>query len=158
MGLITQTHRQYYNNSEQFVATSNQTVFTLTFDTLPSAESEFIIRIDGSEIDDDLYTYNSGNGQITFSSGRTAGEIVLVVLINRKHGDYRYISLQNIINPISKGLRRKKFGNYSLNVAIFEQEIANLAIFTKNRHMMILKNFLCKLHAGQSQITIKSHL
>ena len=74
MGLITQTHRQYYNNSEQFVATSNQTVFTLTFDTLPSAESEFIIRIDGSEIDDDLYTYNSGNGQITFSSGRTAGK------------------------------------------------------------------------------------
>ena len=114
MGLITQTHRQYYNNSEQFVATSNQTVFTLTFDTLPSAESEFIIRIDGSEIDDDLYTYNSGNGQITFSSGRTAGEIVLVVLINRK--------LCFMLKEVYKSLvmifqELKKYKNYRLAVA-----------------------------------------
>ena len=98
MGLITQTNRQYYNNSQQFTATSNQTVFTLTFASLPTAESEFLIRINGSEVDDDLYTYNSGNGQITFGSGRTAGDIVLVILLKQKHGDYRYVSLQDIIN------------------------------------------------------------
>ena len=56
MGLITQTNRQYYNNSQQFTATNGQTVFALTFTSLPTAESEFIIRINGSEVDDDLYT------------------------------------------------------------------------------------------------------
>lgn len=96
MGFITQTHYQYYNNSQEFTATANQTVFALTFDPQPSAESEFIVRVDGSEIDDNLYTYSSPN--ITFSSGRTAGEVITVVLINRKHGNYRYISLKDIMN------------------------------------------------------------
>ena len=97
MGLITKTHYQYYNNSQKFTATANQTVFELTnFDPLPSAESEFIIRINGSEVDDNLYTYSSPN--ITFSSGRTAGDVLIVELLNRKHGGYRYISLVDIIN------------------------------------------------------------
>tara|TARA_R100000900_G_C3335037_1_gene164123 strand:- start:70 stop:1164 length:1095 start_codon:yes stop_codon:yes gene_type:complete len=96
MGLITQTHYQYYNNSQQFTATANQTVFQLTFDPLPTAEADFIIRINGSEVDDNLYTYSSPN--VTFASGRTAGDEIDVVLIKRKHGNYRYVSLKDIIN------------------------------------------------------------
>ena len=101
MGLITNTHFAYYNNSQKFTATASQTEFLLTLDPLPANESEFIIRIDGSEVDDDLYNYSStgGNaGKVIFTAGRTAGEVVEVILIKRKHGDYRYISLNNIIN------------------------------------------------------------
>ena len=96
MGLITQTHFQYYNNSQQFIATSNQTAFTVNFDPLPTAESEFIVLVNGQEVDDNLYTYSSPT--VTFSSGRTAGDVVLITLKNRKHGNYRYISLIDIIN------------------------------------------------------------
>ena len=98
MGFITQTHYQYYNTSQKFTATAGQTVFTLTFDPLPTAESKFKIFINTAEIDDNLYTYNAGNGQITFSSGRTAGDVLIVELTDQKTGDYRYISLQNIVN------------------------------------------------------------
>jgi len=33
MGLITETAYQYYNTSEKFTTTANQTAFTLTFST-----------------------------------------------------------------------------------------------------------------------------
>ena len=103
MGFITQTHYQYYNNSQKFTATAGQTVFTLTFDPLPAAEANFIIYINNLEIDDNLYTYNSGNGQITFSSGRTAGEVLIVEFVTQRAGNYRYISLQNIVNNYMMG-------------------------------------------------------
>ena len=35
-------------------------------------------------------------------------------------------------------------------MAIFEQEIANLAIFTKNRHMMTLKTFFLQITCWSS--------
>lgn len=98
MGFITQTHYQYYNTSQKFTATASQTVFTLTFDPLPTAESKFRIYINDEEIDDNLYTYNSSNGEITFSSGRTAGEVLVVTLTEQRSGNYRYISLKDIIN------------------------------------------------------------
>jgi hypothetical protein len=101
MGLITKTHFQYYNNSQKFTATAGQTEFPLTLDPLPASESEFIVRINGSEVDDNLYGYSptGGNaGKVIFTAGRTAGDILIIELINRKHGDYRYISLINIIN------------------------------------------------------------
>jgi len=98
MGLLTQTDFQYYNNSEKFTATASQTVFTLTFDPLPSAEADFLLFIDDVEAADSLYTYNSSNGQITFSSGRTAGEIIEVKLKKSNAGNYRYIKLKDIVN------------------------------------------------------------
>lgn len=98
MAFITETAYQYYNTSQKFTATANQTLFDLTFDPLPSAESKFTIFINGSEIDDDLYTYNNSTGRITFSLGRAAGEVVLVKLKQQKLGSYRYISLTDIIN------------------------------------------------------------
>jgi len=105
MGLITETAYQYYNTSEKFITTANQAVgsghadegiYTLTFDPLPTAKSEFIILINGSEIDDDLYSYSSPT--ITFSTGRSAGETLIVKLKNQKFGSYRYISLNDIVN------------------------------------------------------------
>ena len=98
MAFITQTHYQYYNTGQKFTATANQTVFTLTLDPLPAAEADFIILINDSEVDDNLYTYNASTGAITFAAGRAVGDILKVNLTNPNTGDYRYISLKDIAN------------------------------------------------------------
>lgn len=107
MGLITQTAYQYYKNSEKFITTANQAassghadegVYTLTFDPLPSAESKFFILVSGNEIDDNLYSYNSSTGAITFTTGYAVNTEVIVKLKASSLGNYRYISLTDIIN------------------------------------------------------------
>ncbi len=101
MAFINQTHYQYYTPGQKFTATANQTQFLLTLDPLPTAESKFIVFINGVEVDDNLYTYSQsgGNaGKVIFSSGRTAGDIVEVKLTNPIiAGNYRYISLTDIV-------------------------------------------------------------
>ena len=95
MGLINQTARQYYSLSEIFIANGSTTAFTVTFDPLPSIITDFVVFIDGEEIDDSNYTYNTG--VITFSIAPVNGTEVKIVLDNQKHGSYRYISLEDII-------------------------------------------------------------
>ena len=95
MGLINQTARQYYSVSEIFTADGATTQFTLTFDPLPSLITDFIVYIDGEEIDDDNYTYSLGI--ITFDVAPVQLTEVRVVLKSEKHGNYRYISLEDII-------------------------------------------------------------
>jgi hypothetical protein len=107
MGLITQTAYQYYKNSEKFITTANQAassghadegVYTLTLDPLPSAESKFFILVSGNEVDDNLYSYNSSTGAITFTTGYAVNTQVIVKLKASSLGNYRYISLTDIIN------------------------------------------------------------
>ena len=98
MGFITETAYQYYNTSQKFTANALQQNFDLTFDPLPSLKADFLIFINGSEIEDDLYGYDPNTGRINFTLGRTAGEIVIVKLKKQKLGNYRYISLNDIIN------------------------------------------------------------
>ena len=62
MGLITQTSREYYEGHQLFTGDGSTTEFTLTFSTLPTAESEFRVFIDGDETDDDNHSYNSSTG------------------------------------------------------------------------------------------------
>ena len=101
MAFINQTHYQYYTPGQKFTATANQTQFLLTLDPLPTAESKFIVFINGIEVDDNLYTYSqsgSNAGKVIFSSGRPAGDIVEVKLTNPIiAGNYRYISLTDIV-------------------------------------------------------------
>jgi len=97
MGLLgTTTAKQYYNSSQEFTATANQTVFQLTVASLPSSTSDFIVFVDGTEVNPSTYSYSSPN--ITFTSGQTAGAKVKVKLIDRELGDYRYIKLKDIVN------------------------------------------------------------
>ena len=97
MGLLgTTTAKQYYNSSQEFTATASQTVFELTVASLPSSASDFIVFVDGTEVNPSTYSYSSPN--ITFTSGQTAGAKVKVKLIDRELGDYRYIKLKDIVN------------------------------------------------------------
>lgn len=100
MGLITQTARQYYTLTQKFTGTGSLSTFTLTFDPLPSSINDFIVFISGDEIDDSNYTYNNSTGVIDFTPSTPPGLNieVKVVLKNQKHGSYRYISLEDIIN------------------------------------------------------------
>merc|ERR1712243_186260 len=59
---------------------------------------EFIVFQDGNEIDDDQYTYNSSTGVVTFSSAPSNNSAIQIKLKNIKHGSYRYVSLNDIIN------------------------------------------------------------
>tara|TARA_R100000231_G_scaffold81622_1_gene62505 strand:- start:47 stop:1132 length:1086 start_codon:yes stop_codon:yes gene_type:complete len=98
MGLITQTAKEYYTVANNFTGNGSATTFTVTFDPLPSTENEFIVYQGGNEIDDDQYTYNSSTGVVTFSSAPANGTAIQIKLKNVKHGSYRYIALDDIIN------------------------------------------------------------
>ena len=69
MPLFTGTQQQYYDNSQSFTATANQTVFTLTFNPLPALETEFVVFVNGSQINSNTYSYSG--------TGSTAGQLTL---------------------------------------------------------------------------------
>ena len=96
MGLITQTARQYYSLSEIFTGDGSTAQFTITFDPLPTSKLNFIVLFNGSEIEDDNYSYS--NGTITFDVIPDNGSEIKVVLLTKNHGSYRYISLEDIIS------------------------------------------------------------
>ena len=98
MGLITQSEREYYEGEQLFTGDGSDTTFTLTFTPLPTAESKFRVFLDGIEVDDDLHSYNSSTGVITFTTAPGNGVIIKVLLENPNTGNYRYISLDNIVN------------------------------------------------------------
>lgn len=98
MGLIEETALKYYNVTQEFTGDGSDTTFTLTFSPLPSAEDKFIVYVGGEEQDDDNYTYDDSTGVITFTTAPANGKIIKVVLKNKRHGSYRYISLEDIIN------------------------------------------------------------
>ena len=92
MGLITQTAKEYYTVANNFTGDGSTVNFTVTFDPLPSAESEFIVYQAGNEIDDDQYIYDSSTGIVTFTSPPVNGTAIQIKLKNVKHGSYRYIA------------------------------------------------------------------
>ena len=101
MGFLgTTTAKQYYNSSQEFPKVVGQTVFTLTVASLPAAEADFLVFVDGTEVNPSTYSYagpTGGNaGKITFTTAPDG--IVLVKLIDRDLGDYRYIKLKDIVN------------------------------------------------------------
>ena len=102
MAFITQTNYQYYTPGQKFTATANQTEFLLTLDPLPTSKANFIVFINSEEVDDNIYNYSAsgGNaGKVIFTSGRAVGDLIEVKLTNPIiAGNYRYISLSDIVN------------------------------------------------------------
>ena len=98
MGLINETAYQYYNVSEKFTAATTGTgqTFTLTFDSLPTSETEFRVYVAGVELDPADYSYASP--VVTVSSSITTGQEVRIEFRDRKLGSYRYISIEDIVN------------------------------------------------------------
>ena len=72
MALLTKTQESYYNASQSAWSTEpngSQLTFTLTtsyFSTLPTAETQFDVFIDGTQVSSSNYSYSSPT--LTFSS------------------------------------------------------------------------------------------
>ena len=124
MGLLgTTTHYQYYNNQHKWLGSEATTVVvtrdTFTFDSdfthTPANESEFIVTLNGEEQDRENYTYTAGvitfqkktvdNVTSTLSASVTIAETdtVIALLLTQILGDYRYISLKDLVNNFMMG-------------------------------------------------------
>ena len=120
MGLLgTTTHYQYYNNQHKWLGSEGTTSGSIpraiyTFDSefthTPADETEFVVTLNGEEQDRENYTYASGvitfqkktvsNVTSTLSASVTIAEAdtVIATLLTQVLGDYRYISLKDIVN------------------------------------------------------------
>jgi hypothetical protein len=114
MGLITQTQEAYYNRSQTFTGDGADKTFdllTASFTTLPTSETQFQITVNGKLINSANYSYSSPT--ITFGPGNTnntdvlesdgapkTGLSIVVTQTDKaeRYGQYRYISLTDIIN------------------------------------------------------------
>tara|TARA_R100000008_G_scaffold67647_1_gene44741 strand:+ start:1525 stop:2685 length:1161 start_codon:yes stop_codon:yes gene_type:complete len=122
MGLLGTTKpQQYYQLGETFnndlgnlstIISTN--IAELTIANPPTAESEFRVYLNDEEQFLSNYTYSSPN--ITFTHFNRSGvaatvsatpltttDEIVVKLINRLHGDYRYITLKDIVNNFMIG-------------------------------------------------------
>ena len=118
MGLLgTTTEQSYYNQSQTFTGdgsgSSGKVAFTLTttfFPTLPTAETQFDVFIDGTQISSSNYSYSSPT--LTFSSTNVNADVQatngaplsgLTVLVkeieqSESFGNYQFVSIDDIIN------------------------------------------------------------
>ena len=63
MGLLgTTTAKQYYNSSQEFTATASQTEFVLTVASLPALITDFLVFVDGTEVNPSTYAYAGPTG------------------------------------------------------------------------------------------------
>ena len=107
-GLLgTTTAEQYYTKSQRFTTTSTQASngeYTLTVSNLPASEDDFMVFVNGTEINPSTYTYNSSTGVIDITSSLPVlNDTVLVEFLDRSLGDYRYITFQNLVNNFVMG-------------------------------------------------------
>jgi hypothetical protein len=110
MGLITQTHQSYYNKSQGFIGTGSALSFTLTTTAFQTIPSSVVVFVGGKEINTNNYSYSSptvtfsgnvNNSDVLASNGAPLANKIIEIkqqgALNR-FGDYRYISLNDIIN------------------------------------------------------------
>ena len=115
MALLTKTQESYYNASQSAWSTEpngSQLTFTLTtsyFSTLPTAETQFDVFIDGTQVSSSNYSYSSPtltfsstdvNSDIQESNGAPKDGLTLMVKqtdATEEHGNYQYIKLKDII-------------------------------------------------------------
>ena len=97
MGLLTETNAQYYSGQQAFIGDGVNTVFTCTFNTELTA-TNFTVKVNNAA--PGAFTF-VGN-VITFAVAPANLATVVVQLnqaaIDNNHGDYEYISLNDIIN------------------------------------------------------------
>lgn len=110
MGLITQTNQAYYSQSQGFTGNGSATVFILTTVYFPTLPANIQVFVNGKEINSGNYAYNSptltfsgnaNNSDVLESSGAPkSGFLIEIKEVGKteRYGNYRYISMQDIIN------------------------------------------------------------
>jgi hypothetical protein len=116
MALLSKTQEAYYNLSQSSWSTEpdgSQKTFTLTttyFSTLPTAETQFNVYINDTQISSSNYTYSSPtltftatdyNSDVQESDGAPKNGTTVKVQqteTSEEYGNYQYIKLNDIIN------------------------------------------------------------
>jgi len=96
MGLITDNAFNYYAGSQNFAGDGTTTIFTVDLSPQPSAIEDFYVYIDDILQPDNSYSYTSPN--ITFTTAPAEDASIVVILKNKKYGDYRYTSMADVVN------------------------------------------------------------
>ena len=113
MALLAKTQESYYNLSQSFSGNGSTKIFALTtayFSTLPTAETQFDVFIDGTQVSSSNYTYSSPN--LTFTATDYNADIQetdgapkngLTILVKQtdtseSYGNYQYIKGKDIVN------------------------------------------------------------
>ena len=100
MPLFEGTQRQYYDASQSFTTNATQAsngVYELTFNPLPSAETEFEVYVDGVERNSNTFSYSSPN--VTLNPTVAEGAVVVITQITQAEqlGRYQYIGIDDLI-------------------------------------------------------------
>ena len=95
MGLITDNAFNYYAGSQNFIGDASTVNFTVNLSPQPTTGSQFYVYINDVLQSESLYTYS--NPTLTFSTAPAEDDQIVVTLKDKKYGDYRYISLADIV-------------------------------------------------------------
>ena len=101
MPLFTGTQRQYYDSEISFVTTNAQAgsgIYALTFDPLPTAETEFEVFVDGVERDSSTFSYSSPNVTLNPAVAENAVVVFRQLAQNEQLGNYQYVGIDDLIS------------------------------------------------------------
>lgn len=95
MGLITDNAFNYYAGSQNFTGDGTTVAFTVNLSPQPNSLLQFYVYIDGVLQSETSYLYFSPT--LTFNTAPAEDAEIVVTLKDKKYGDYRYISLADIV-------------------------------------------------------------
>ena len=95
MGLITDNAFNYYTGSQNFTGDASTVAFTINLSPQPTSLAQFYVYIDGVLQSESSYIYS--NPTLTFTTAPADNAEIVVTLKDKKYGDYRYISLADIV-------------------------------------------------------------
>lgn len=95
MGLITDNAFNYYAGSQNFIGDASTVAFTINLSPQPTSALQFYVYIDGVLQSEGTYVYS--NPTLTFTTAPADDAEIVVTLKDKKYGDYRYISMADIV-------------------------------------------------------------
>lgn len=95
MGLITDNAFNYYAGSQNFTGDASTVAFTINLSPQPTSLAQFYVYVDGVLQSESSYIYS--NPTLTFTTAPADNAEIVVTLKDKKYGDYRYISLADIV-------------------------------------------------------------
>lgn len=95
MGLITDNAFNYYAGSQNFIGDNSTVAFTIELSPQPTSLAQFYVYVNGVLQSESLYVYS--NPTLTFTTAPAEDAEIVVTLKDKKYGDYRYISLADIV-------------------------------------------------------------
>lgn len=96
MGLITDNAFNYYAGSQNFTGDGSTVAFAVNLSPQPTSGSQIFVYVDDVLMPESSYVYS--NPALTFNFAPDEDAQIVVSLKDKKYGDYRYISLADIVN------------------------------------------------------------